>query len=66
MYHKAKRNEAKQVPGESHSVRTESEKDKNREMIISASSDKKKDSIGKNPKHAGLSEKFFLSDLTED
>ena len=66
MHYKTKRSEAKQVLGDRQSVSLESEKEQHKETISSASLDKNKDFTRKNPKDAGLSEKFFLSDFTED
>jgi hypothetical protein len=66
MKHKAKSKEAKQISEDSHSAPLESEKIQHKKTGISESSDNIDNFTGNTSKHAGLSEKFFLSDFTEE
>jgi|GEM_PF-4083233 len=68
MYYKLKKNKVRQVSEDNHSVPPESDKKQLKKMVASADSDKNANEnvTVEVSKNTTLSEKFFLSEFTED
>jgi len=67
MYLKAKKNKSINTIENSRAVSTESEKDRQKKVILTPSANSEdEDTVEKKPKDGSLSEKFFLPDFPEN